>query len=224
MKIVYIDEEQDERSRFERMVHLSEYLKGATVATIEPDAEISDTIAEIDSHKPDVVVTDYRLNEHKAGIGYTGSDLIKRYLRLHRHFPCFVTTSYPIAAAEVADELADVAFIYSKNESLEPEDNNQAQTLPFSLRMKTKVQTYKNNLETIQQKIDELCRKVSLTPLENIELLRLDSELEAFLGEPTKIPDHIKQLALKPVTTLVSKAEQALLQIEKLFANRNAEN
>jgi hypothetical protein len=60
--------------------------------------------------------------------------------------------------------------------------------------------------------------------LENIELLRLDSELEAFLGEPTKIPDHIKQLALKPVTTLVSKAEQALLQIEKLFANRNAEN
>ena len=224
MKIVYIDEELNERNRFERMVLLSEYLQGATVAAIEPDAEISDTIAEIDSHKPDVVISDYRLNEHKAGIGYTGSDLIKRYLTLHNHFPCFLTTSYPIAAAEVADEQADVAYIYSKEESLQPEDNNQVQRLPFSLRIRTKVQTYKNKVESIQQKIDLLCSKESLTQKENVELLKLDSELEAFLGEPTKIPDHIKQLALKPVTTLVSKAELALLQIEKLFGNSKPEN
>src|SRR5947199_4826225 len=102
MTLVYVDEQESARNDMIRTVYLSEYFDAGDVKVLDPSTNIDETIEQIEALHPDALITDYVLSEHKAGVGYTGSDLVLKFQERHKDFPCFVTTGYATDAATQA--------------------------------------------------------------------------------------------------------------------------
>ena len=116
-RLVYIDEQEAARNEMVRAVYISGHFEADDIAVVDPSPDMADTIAEIDSHRPEALITDYVLSEHKAGVAYSGTELVQAYQAQRKDFPCFVTTGFAADAAGSAPMQVDVNLIYSKIES-----------------------------------------------------------------------------------------------------------
>lgn len=220
-KIVYVDEQEDQRDQMVASIKLSGLFDDDDVVPLDPLPDIDEMVDEISSHHPDVLITDFRLNEYKAGIGYDGTQLVSRYLRLNKSFPCFVTTGFAPEAANAATPDIDVNSIFAKSASFAPDGKD----VPFFLRVQRKISSRKKLIENYENKISELQGKLKDKPLSPEEaklLFSLDAELESMLGGAHHIPGSVKELALEPLTSLIGKADKIISELEKAFPEKKA--
>ena len=123
-EIIYIDEQLDQRWEVIRAAVHSGFFTQDQVEAIEPSNSLDETIDTILGYKCKVLITDYRLNEHKAGVEFNGIDLIREFQKRFDMFPCFVTTSFAGAASE---DGFDINIIFPKSDF--KDSNNRASTL-----------------------------------------------------------------------------------------------
>lgn len=221
-KLVYIDEQPEFIRGMEGAVFASEHIPGGSVAGFTPLATIEETLHLIEEARPDALISDFRLNEYMDAIGYTGVDLIAAFTKNRPDFPCFLTTGYPRSAIENAIRGMDVNAIYSKTESFAADDasDDDEGAGPFLLRVRRKIDAYKEEISSAESRIFELRKKLEadgLAPFEAKELFELDSRIEYLLGAKYSIPSDLKSRAIDPLLGFLNDARQRLATIDKKY-------
>lgn len=218
-RLVYIDEQDDQRRTMLRAAILSEEFAEGEVQSLDPLPELDEMIGQIEELHPEVVITDYRLTEYKAGVKYSGIELVAALQRRHKGFPCFVTTGFASDAAGEAASTVDINTIYAKSET-QITGADSENTLPFFKRVRLKVDAYNALLQKLEAEHAALRVKLEqseLNPAEVERLLVIDGELEGMLGAQHSLPAELKRIALEPLNEIVGKAEKLLSDLEKAY-------
>lgn len=182
-KLIYVDEQPEERRAFSRA-----YDDDFELTTHHPQQDIEECLDYIINEHFDGVVTDFKLNEH-ANINYTGTDLVDRLLEAREGFPVFVLTGYPNGDGDPAiDHVSDVNIIYNKNELTIEKPRTLLKDKIF-----TNIKNYQARIAESSQRLNVLVEKEILSPKEESELLKLDGFIERAIDKESTLPDSIKK-------------------------------
>ena len=219
--ILFIDEEKMAHRSFKKDF-LDTNKERFSGTYIFPTATLDDMMEKILEINPDVVLTDFSLNDKKNDlpsiytVEYNGGDIARELLSRRQNFPVFIATSLGDDAARGG---YDVKLIYEKYGSFkETKSENQSppdtQHLTFADKVYYDVLAYKQFLENASSEFDALIEKriseeLSLT--EESRLIELDSILESYIDMKSKIPDELRATSnISRLDELISKAEQIL--------------
>lgn len=216
--MVYVDEQEGQARQVLRSAVASAEFTMDEVAKVMPAPCIEDTIQMILELECKVLITDYRLSEHKADVEYSGTDLVLEFQRRFDRFPCFVTTSFP---DEAVNEPIDTNIIYPKSDFLsgdEATEGRHVPDLPFFHRVKKKMAEYETFVSATELEWKELLEKNEeqdgLNAADTERLLKLDDILEALQGKHVAVESHVKKKALQSFGRLIEKSELLISKIE----------
>ena len=215
--LVYVDEQKEQARQVLRSAVASDQFTQNEVVEVIPAAKIEETIELILAHECKVLITDYRLSDHKPDVQYTGADLIREFQKRFDRFPCFVTTSF---TGEAVDDELDTNMIFPKSDFLNSDgysDTSSGSELPFFTRVRKKINEYERFVSHTTKEWEQLSAKSEnevLSAEEAERLIQLDDLVEAFHGRSHAIESHIKQKALEPFQQIIEKAEKLIQEIE----------
>jgi hypothetical protein len=219
--ILFIDEEKVAHRSFKKDF-LDRNKERFSGSSIFPEPTLEQMMAEIFKRNPDVVLTDFSLNDYKRDlpsdytVEYNGGDIARELLTRRKGFPVFIATSL---GDDAAKEGYDVKLIYQKYGSfkenkVENESPPDAQHLTFADKIFYDVLSYKQFLDSTCAEFDSLVEKRRLGVLgisEEQRLIELDEILESSIDAKFKIPDDLRQTSnLKRLDDLISIAEEIL--------------
>ena len=217
-ELVYVDEQSGQARQVLRSAVASDQFTMDQVAEVMPASGIEETIELILAHECKVLITDYRLSEHKADVEFTSADLVREFQRRFDRFPCFVTTAF---AEEAVDEPIDTNIIYPKSDFLGGDpaaDEGRVSDLPFFVRVRKKIAEYETFMSEAVKEWKELLAKNEedgrLNAQETERLLELDDILEALHGRHVAVEGHLKRNALRSFDLIIEKAEVLIDRIE----------
>lgn len=205
-RVLFIDEEEDQHDTFQ------EYMEHATELDVVcklPAASLDEMIQIIETVKPDAIVTDFFLNEHREAINYNveynGAELVKAFEDIRPLFPCFVLTSYDDQAIHA---VSDVNLVYVKRILHQIEKND---TALFYMRIYEQISKYKASIVKAQKELTYLTSKRAkgqTTLQEDQKLIELDRFIEKSLGADYVIPDDMKSTSnIEKLTDLIQKVD-----------------
>ncbi len=214
-KILFIDEEKEVFDNFLDYVEETDSDKKFQVLTEYPLESIDEMIAKIIDISPDVVITDFQLNDKKIdvtyNVPYNGVNLIETFLDIREDFPCFVITSFDDDAILISK---DVNKIYIKK-ILHEKEQSKANFLD---RVEKQIQHYKSRIKKSEQRLEELfnLRKQEKTTLkEEEEIIALDSFLEHSINKKYAIPQQLKNARNKDyLQKILEKADLLISRLE----------
>ena len=217
-ELVYVDEQPGQAHQVLRSAVASDQFTMDQVAEVMPAPGIDETIELILAHDCKVLITDYRLSEHKADVEFSGVDLVREFQRRFDRFPCFVTTAF---AGEAVDEAIDTNIIYPKSDFLggaQVPDEGRVSDLPFFVRVRKKIAEYETYVsEAVQEWNDILAKRDAeggLNAQDTERLLELDDALEALHGKHVAVEGHLKRNALESFDRIMEKAQVLIDRIE----------
>ncbi len=206
-KIIYIDEQEDDRSTFKNIANSY----GLNVIPLHPEPDIDLFIMKIFSLEPNAIIIDYKLKEFDPTISYYGTDLQKKILEIADSFPTLVLTTYEIDALN--DVSSEPSLIASKD-MMEGD---------FLWRMIIKI--IQNDILALQHAEEELHMLVEismsddLTAKQKNRMIELDTFIENRLSKMSSLTPEVKLSSmdnrLKELIDLVKEA------INKLQGNVN---
>lgn len=216
-ELIYIDEQKAQAGQVLRRAVASGEFTQEQVYALEPESTLEGTIQKILELHCKVLITDYRLSDHKPDVEFNGAELVREFRDRFADFPCFVTTSFPDQAIE---ETIDTNLVFPKSDFLdrEPQENSE---LPFFKRVRKKISEYERQVADAQSELQALSKLAIERDLEAHEaqrLLDLDSYLESVLGAQYAIEQHIKKRALEPFDRLIGQTEVLLNKIKSELA------
>ncbi|WP_151819071.1 hypothetical protein [Acinetobacter nosocomialis] len=220
MKIVYVDEELDQHDEFKRKLKPHIRAGEVEVVGILPSEDINETIAEIISHFPDVLVCDWQLNAIKESvkepIAYSGSELIDEFLKVRQDFPVYLNTAL-INDGLGDDFTKDVNIVFQKSEGMSDKSN----TNNISLFRKMQIQSnkYKKKIASWENELLELIKKSQsgqiLSDQEEDQLIELDSKLEGVVDKRCKVPAELKlKKNASLLNELIARTEELLSKVK----------
>ena len=212
-KVLFIDEERDQHDDFQ------EHMEAATdleVICRFPAASLDEMLQIINEIKPDAIVTDFLLNEHREDInynvGYNGAELVKAFEDIRPLFPCFVLTSYDNQAIHAS---SDVNLVYVKRVLQSKEESG---TVLFYMRVYEQISKYKVSIDQAQKELTTLISKRAngqTTPQEDQKLVDLDSFIEKSLGADSVVPNDMKSTSnIEKLTDLIQKVDILLERLK----------
>ena len=221
-ELVYVDEQPAQANQVLRSAVASKQFTEDEVAKVIPAASIEETIDVILAHHCKVLITDYKLSEHKADVEFTGAELVREFQRRFDRFPCFVTTSF---AKEAVDSALDINIIFPKSDFLDIDmasdiagEASRESELPFFVRVKKKISEYEAFVDSTTREWKQLTaksEKESLSAEEAERLIQLDDLVEALSGKHLTVENHLKRQALEPFQRIIETAEALIKKIEK---------
>ena len=218
VELVYVDEQPGQAHQVLRSAVASDQFTMDQVAEVTPAPGIDETIELILAHECKVLITDYRLSEHKADVEFTGADLVREFQRRFDRFPCFVTTAF---AEEAVDEPIDTNIIYPKSDFLGGDavaEEDRVSDLPFFVRVRKKITEYDTYVsEAVQEWNDLLAKNEAeggLNAQDTERLLELDDALEALHGKHVAVEGHLKRHAMESFDRIIEKAQVLIDRIE----------
>lgn len=214
-KIIYVDEQDDDGDAFKDFVETKDADKQFVVWHLKPAVSLEEMLALIQEQAPDALVSDYRLNEHIASLGYAvpynGIELIASFLQVRTGYPCFVITSFPNDAASSSE---DVNVVYVKN-VLHEKDNAD---LNFLERIRIQINHYRVRVQQAENRIQELLelkKRAELSAPEEEELIDLDSFLDSSVDGRQSIPDDLRKLSNESrLLSIMTKVDELLATIK----------
>ena len=217
-ELVYVDEQPGQAHQVLRSAVASDQFAMDQVAEVTPATSIGETIELILAHECKVLITDYRLSEHKADVEFSGADLVREFQRRFDRFPCFVTTAF---AEEAVNEPIDTNIVYPKSDFLGGDrvgEEGRVSDLPFFVRVRKKIAEYETFVsESIQEWNGLLAKSESeegLNAREAERLLELDDILEALHGKHVAVERHLKRNALESFDQIIERAQLLVERIE----------
>lgn len=219
--ILFVDEEKNAHRSFKRdfLDKNKERFSGISVFPKPTLDEMMDRILEAN---PDVVLTDFSLNDYKRDlpspytVEYNGGDIARELVSRRKNFPVYIATSLGDDAAKGG---YDVKLIHQKYRSfkenkIDDESPQDIQHLTFSDRVYYEVQAYKKFLEDASIEFDRLMEKRQAEGLKIAEeerLIELDGILESYIDTRAKMPDDLRATSnIQRLDDLISKAEEIL--------------
>lgn len=220
-KIIYIDEQEDDRDAFEDFIEQKDTDKLFEVLPLPPVQTLDEMLEIVRTSSADAIISDFNLNEHIRNLGhpveYDGVELVTSYLEMRDKFPCFVLTSFP---SQAAVESSDVNIVYIKNEIRGAKSKDKID-LNFLERVKIQIDHYRARIEEAEGRITELLalRKTGdIDALLEQELIDLDDFLEASIDNRSrkKIPPEFKNLSnSQKLNELFEKVGNLIEKVEK---------
>lgn len=216
-KILFIDEEKDTLDDFEEFVDKSDLKGKFEVITTLPAGELDEMIENIIKIAPDVIISDYRLNELKTDINYTvkytGVDLVEEFQSTRNNFPCFVLTAVDDEAVNNSD---DVNIVYVKSIlHIEEVENSKS---PFLARVISQIEHYKNRIEKHKQELAELIevRKNGDADIDiERRIIELDDFLEKSIDGKSVLPSEFKTLTnSNKLDNILNKVDELLKKLD----------
>lgn len=219
--ILFIDEEKMAHRSFKRDF-LDRNKERFIGSFIFPSPTLEEMMEKIFEANPDVVLTDFSLNDKKSDlpsaytVEFNGGDIARELLSRRKNFPVFIATSL---GDDAAREGHDVKLIYekygsfkeSRNESQSPPD---AQHLTFADKIYYEVLSHRQFIEAASAEFDALIEKKrseDLSLKEESRLIELDSTLESYIDMRSRMPDELRVTSnIKKLGELISKAEEIL--------------
>jgi len=219
--ILFIDEEKEVFEDFLNYVEENDTDKKFDILTEYPINNLNEMIEKIIDLNPDVIITDFNLNEIKTDIHYTvpynGVVLMETFLSIRENFPFFVMTSFDNDAILISK---DVNKVYIK-EILHDSSLEKRAKANFLERVEKQIQHYYAEITKSEERLKELLnlRKEEKTTLkEEEEIIILDTFLEKSINGREAIPQNLKERRNeKYLQDLLNKAD---LLIDK-FENKN---
>lgn len=194
--ILFIDEEKEVFENFLDYVDENDTDNKFNVITEYPINNLDEMIEKIISINPDVIITDFNLNEIKTDISYivpyNGVVLMEAYLTIRENFPFFVMTSFDDDAILISK---DVNKIYIKEILHDPSLEKQAKA-NFLERVEKQIQHYQAEIRRSEQRLKTLLdlRKEGKTTLKDEEeIISLDTFLEKSIDSKEAIPKEFKE-------------------------------
>ena len=216
--ILFIDEEKTAHRSFKKDFLEKNRDRFSGDYTV-PAATLEEMMNLIAEKAPDIVLTDFSLNEKKSDlpspytVEYNGGDLAKELLARRKNFPVFIATSL----GDAARDGCDVKLIFEKYGSFkESKSGNDgaadAQHLKFSDRIYYEVLSYKRSIDAASAEFELLLQKQrseqELTLSEEERLAALDEFLESGLDSKSKLPDALRTSSnIQRLDNLISLAE-----------------
>ncbi|WP_139093489.1 hypothetical protein [Delftia sp. JD2] len=219
--ILFIDEEQAAHRSFKRDF-LDVNKERFTGTYIFPPPTLEEMMEKIFEANPDVVLTDFSLNDKKSDlpsvytVEFNGGDIARELLSRRKNFPVFIATSL---GDDAARDGHDVKLIYEKYGSFkESRSGDQsppdAQHLTFSDKVYYEVLAHKQFIEAASAEFDAIIdkrRSEELSLKEETRLIELDSILESYIDMKSKMPDELRVTSnIKRLDALITKAEEIL--------------
>lgn len=212
-ELVYIDEQRAQAGQVLRSAVASGEFTRDQVWAIAPEGTLEDTIQQIVELHCKVLITDYRLSDHKPDVEFNGADLVRAFRDRFIDFPCFVTTSFPDQAI---DETLDTNMVFPKSDFLDREEAQNSE-LPFFKRVRKKIAEHERQVAEAQAELEHLSSQAlerDLDAGETQRFLDLDSYLEGVLGAQFAIERHVKVRALEPFDRLIGQTEELIEKIK----------
>ncbi|WP_148293245.1 hypothetical protein [Comamonas sp. B-9] len=187
-----------------------------------PTATLEEMMEMIYEKAPDIVLTDFSLNDIKVDlpspytVEYNGGDIANELLARRKNFPVFIATSLGDDAARSG---CDVKLIFEKYGSFkESQSENDSppdtQHLTFADRIYYEVRAYKKSMDDASLEFDALIKKQKNNELslsEEERLAKLDDFIESGLDSRSRLPDALRDTTtIKRLDSLISLAEKIL--------------
>ncbi|MGP7974065.1 hypothetical protein ACTXA3_11255 [Proteus mirabilis] len=220
MKIIYVDEEKEQHHQFK--TRLKDLIKKREISVycMFPKNSIEETIDEILSNTPDILVCDWQLNAIKEDVDYpvpyTGAKLIEEFLKVKPKFPVYLNTA--LVSDGISDNYTkDVNIVFPKSMSMTDTD---AYDLSIIKKMEIQISKYKSQINDWENELLELISKKEngdiLTSKEEERIIYLDEKLECSSNMANKSPLNFKnEQNLEYLIKLIEKTDELLNRVNK---------
>ena len=208
--IAYVDEKPDERDNFFTDAYDSGLF--GEIHRIDPVADIEEMVELLLNLQIDALVSDFNLTE-AAAIGYSGEQLVDRFLQIRADFPCFIRTSFE---EDALSNSADVNRVYSKDVNADAHTGSSL----FG-RIALQVQKHRALIASWKRELEELLAisTEDRSALQVEKLLDLDHKLEASLGADAQIPKDVKEQVLNRRHALQEETERLIHEMKRALGD-----
>lgn len=217
-KLLYIDEEQEQIDNFLNYIDDTNSSSLFNVVTRLPLGDKDEMLHEIFKINPDVIVSDFLLNENIGGLGYNvpynGVELMEDFLSIRNKFPCFVLTAKDKDAISGSE---DVNLVYTKSLITSEIEDTKAK-VKFTDRLIKQIEHYKNRIESYKNELADLVEKRKKGGADFVlesRIIELDGLLEKSINGKSVIPEEFKTLTnSNKLDNILNKVDQLLKKLD----------
>lgn len=218
-KLLYIDEDQDQIDNFLNYIDDTNTNNIFKVIPQLPLGDKEEMIEKILKINPDVIVSDFLLNENIGAIGYNvpynGVELVEDFLSIRYKFPCFVLTAKD---QDAVSDSEDVNLVYTKSLMTSEIEDTKAK-VKFTDRLVKQIEHYRSRIENAQIELLELI-KIRKSGNANFEIeariIELDDFLEKSIDAQNIIPSEFKTYSnSERMNTMLEKVDELLKKLDQ---------
>jgi len=215
--ILYVDEQVRMQEDFELKVFLSKSLSDSSVTSLLPLKNLDEMVDSVLEMHSDVLVTDFKLDEHQSDVKYNGVDLARAIQLRKSNFPCFIITAYEDKAFS---SHPDVNIVYDRkvvsDEFVQKRtDEEELIRDDFFKRVRIQIESYRYHLGELQKEFNDLVRlsnSGSLNLRQEERLLELDDLIENYADKDSKLPSKSKTSEVQAQFSELMTETQSLIQ------------
>lgn len=204
-KLLYIDEDQEQIENFQNYIDDTNTNNIFEVVPQLPLGDMEEMIEKILKANPDVIVSDFLLNENIGALGYNvpynGVELVEEFLAIRHKFPCFVLTAKD---QDAVSDSEDVNLVYTKSLMTTEIEDTKAK-VKFTDRLIKQIEHYQSRITEAQKELQELLevRKSGKADykIEN-RIIELDDFLENLLMRVILFQLNLRRFQIHNVLTI----------------------
>lgn len=217
-KLLYIDEDQEQIENFLNYIDDTNSNNIFEVITQLPLGDKEEMINKIIKINPDVIVSDFLLNENIGDLGYNvpynGVELVEDFLSIRNKFPCFVLTAKDQDAVSGSE---DVNLVYTKSLMTTEIEDTKAK-VKFTDRLVKQIEHYKSRIQNAQSELAELieARKNGNVNFDiERRIIELDDFLERSIDAQNIIPSEFKSFSnSEKLDSMLDKVDEILKKLD----------
>ncbi len=216
-KLLYIDEDKEQIENFLNYIDDTNSNNIFEVITQFPLGDKEEMIDMIIKINPDVIVSDFLLNENIGALGYNvpynGVELVEDFLSIRNKFPCFVLTAKD---QDAVSDSEDVNLVYTKSLMTTEIEDTKAK-VKFTDRLVKQIEHYKSRIENAQKELNELieARKNGNVDFDiERRIIELDDFLERSIDAQNIIPSEFKSFSnSEKLDSMLGKVDELLKKL-----------
>lgn len=218
LKLLYIDEDKDQIENFLNYIDDTNSNNIFEVIPLLPMGDLEEMIEKILKINPDVIVSDFLLNENIGHLGYNvpynGVELVEYFLTIRHKFPCFVLTAKD---QDAVSDSEDVNLVYTKSLMTTEIEDTKAK-VKFTDRIVKQIEHYKARIKETQlelSKLLELRKKGNVDFEVEKRIIELDDILEKSIDATHSIPKEFKTFSnTQRLDDILGKVDRLLQKLE----------
>ena len=218
-RLLYIDEDQEQIENFLNYIDDTNSNNIFEVITQLPLGDKEEMIDKIIKINPDVIVSDFLLNENIGALGYNvpynGVELVEDFLSIRNKFPCFVLTAKD---QDAVSDSEDVNLVYTKSLMTTEIEDTKAK-VKFTDRLVKQIEHYKSRIESAQSELAELIevRKNGNADFDiERRIIELDDFLERSIDAQNIIPSEFKSFSnSEKLDSMLGKVDELLKKLDE---------
>lgn len=222
-RLLYIDEDQEQIENFLNYIDDTNSNNIFEVITQLPLGNIEEMIDKIIKINPDVIVSDFLLNENIGALGYNvpynGVELVEDFLSIRNKFPCFVLTAKD---QDAVSDSEDVNLVYTKSLMTTEIEDTKAK-VKFTDRLVKQIEHYKSRIENAKSELAELIevRKNGKADFDiEARIIELDDFLERSIDAQNIIPSEFKSFSnSEKLDSMLGKVDELLKKLDENGVN-----